>query len=306
MRAIRKPSIKVVFFLIFVFFFLIFRLIYIEETLDNLIFKNQSLTHEIIDEWRTLHQNDTILLNIIRNKYLIAPSKKPYDLKDANGDPSKNEGPHKYVIDLLQNKTGGFFVEYGAFDGETLSKTLVLERDYGWTGFMADPNIVNFEKLVTKNRKAWISNICLSTIGRPQMVDFAEFEGKEYGHLGATSLLKYYEHVKKNFKRTVTKVPCIPIFSVLLALNVTTVDFFTLDVEGSQLDILRTIPFDSILIKIFCIEWHLVPEGKAELRRFVESKGYKLIADIKQGSSADFIFVHKSVPLSQKYYAENI
>lgn len=46
------------------------------------------------------------------------------------------------------------------------------------------------------------------------------------------------------------QVQCIPLYSVLLAVNRTTVDFFSLDVEGSELDILKTVPFDQVVFKV--------------------------------------------------------
>ena len=41
-------------------------------------------------------------------------------------------------------------------------------------------------------------------------------------------------------------VPCYPVETLLYALNVTKVDFFSLDVEGQELAILKTIPFDKV------------------------------------------------------------
>ena len=46
------------------------------------------------------------------------------------------------------------------------------------------------------------------------------------------------------------QVQCFPIFSILTALNVKTVDYFSLDVEGNELDVLRTIPWDKVNIRV--------------------------------------------------------
>ena len=45
--------------------------------------------------------------------------------------------------------------------------------------------------------------------------------------------------------RTVVDVPCLPIFTLLAALDFPTVDFFSLDVEGAELGILQTIPWEN-------------------------------------------------------------
>ena len=43
---------------------------------------------------------------------------------------------------------------------------------------------------------------------------------------------------------------CLPFFSVLLALGNPTVDYFSLDVEGAELPILKTIPWHKVQIKV--------------------------------------------------------
>jgi len=46
-------------------------------------------------------------------------------------------------------------------------------------------------------------------------------------------------------------VQCLPVYSILLAVNRTTVDVFSLDIEGNELDVLQTIPFDKVDIKVY-------------------------------------------------------
>ena len=40
------------------------------------------------------------------------------------------------------------------------------------------------------------------------------------------------------------EVLCIPVKSILKAINLTHINFFSLDVEGAELDILKSIPFN--------------------------------------------------------------
>jgi len=46
------------------------------------------------------------------------------------------------------------------------------------------------------------------------------------------------------------KIQCLPLFSILSALNQTIIDYLSLDVEGSELEVLKTIPFKSLDIKV--------------------------------------------------------
>ena len=61
---------------------------------------------------------------------------------------------------------------------------------------------------------------------------------------------KINEFIKSDVKPGLLSVQCFPLYSILLALNKTTVDYFSLDVEGSDLDVLRTIPWDKVDIKV--------------------------------------------------------
>ena len=59
------------------------------------------------------------------------------------------------------------------------------------------------------------------------------------------------------------EVLCIPVKSILKASNLTHINFFSLDVEGAELDILKSIPFNVVTIDFFMIEY-LIPFSKRE------------------------------------------
>ena len=73
---------------------------------------------------------------------------------------------------------------------------------------------------------------------------------------------------------------CFPFFSLMLALNVTHVDYFSLDVEGLELAVLKTIPFDQIDISVFTVEFIHGPDKGAGYVDFMQTKGYKLHSTI--------------------------
>ena len=45
-------------------------------------------------------------------------------------------------------------------------------------------------------------------------------------------------------------VQCFPFYSILLALNHTKVDFFSLDVEGHELKVLKTVPWHKLDVRV--------------------------------------------------------
>ena len=64
-----------------------------------------------------------------------------------------------------------------------------------------------------------------------------------------------------------SKVICFPFFSILSAIGNPVIDYFSLDVEGSELPILRSIPWAKVTVKVkyfislFPIEFMLIIAG---------------------------------------------
>jgi hypothetical protein len=95
---------------------------------------------------------------------------------------------------------------------------------------------------------------------------------------------------------------CFPIFSLLSAMNVKTVDYFSLDVEGHEYQVLRTIPFDKIHIKVLSVEYIHDKEGSDAIVDLMRGKGYRVVTKVTNGNNFanDLIFAHKSVIISEK------
>ena len=52
------------------------------------------------------------------------------------------------------------------------------------------------------------------------------------------------------YSNKISRVICFPLYAILLALGNPVVDFFSLDVEGAELLILKTIPWPKVNIKV--------------------------------------------------------
>lgn len=53
------------------------------------------------------------------------------------------------LIDAIQPKRGGYFVELGANDGIMQSNTFKLQRHFGWTGLLIEPSPIRFAECVS-------------------------------------------------------------------------------------------------------------------------------------------------------------
>ena len=69
-------------------------------------------------------------------------------------------GQDALVLWLLNQKTNGYFIEFGAADGVNISNTFILEKDYGWSGILCEPARVYKDRL-SSNRKCTIVDKCV-------------------------------------------------------------------------------------------------------------------------------------------------
>ncbi|KAK7071150.1 hypothetical protein SK128_009760 [Halocaridina rubra] len=90
------------------------------------------------------------------------------------------------------------------------------------------------------------------------------------------SRLSMLSNSKKDEKPVIT-VQTLPLYSILKALNVTVVDFLSLDIEGYEVKILKTLPWDKVKFRLMCIEINHVPEGVHHLVKYLKGKGYQFL-----------------------------
>ena len=113
------------------------------------------------------------------------------------------------------------------------------------------------------------------------------------GQLGRLSI----DHTRAGRQQPHNSALCFPLESILLALNRTQVDYFILDVEGLELDVLRSLPLDRLHIDIISAEFLHSREPVSEYHRLLSDHGYVLYATVK---SMDYIFVKKHLLLDSK------
>lgn len=155
------------------------------------------------------------------------------------------------------------------------------------------------QQLYNKNRHAWILPHCLSTTNKVETVEFdaASFNG---GIILPDKILpsdlgrEVSRSEEERWGKTIT-VQCFPLQSVLVALGNPIVDYLSLDVEGSEFPILKSLDWDKVDISIISVEMNhagLIFEGSQEdIRNYMDSKGYQYIGTIK----IDDIFIKKEL-----------
>ena len=142
------------------------------------------------------------------------------------------------------------FIELGAFDGVSHSNTLLLEACHGWNGVLIEGNPVNFAKLEKAHRRASLVHSAITTACPPgNVINYTKAGGEVSGLTIAQNCAKHHHSICDRVKPWVqVPVPCSTLSSVLTRVGVAEeVDFFSLDVEGHELSVLRSLDDRSIL-----------------------------------------------------------
>ena len=148
-------------------------------------------------------------------------------------------------------KCGGTFVEMGAFDGLNLSISLFFERHLNWKGLLIEANPVNYE-LVLKNR--------------PNTTSFGaaagDCPGGAINFTGESALGHLVDEKMNTFlkaeNKPIIQVPCLPLGLLLKRAGLEEIDYFILDVEGSEYSALKTMDW-SIPVKVWIVEMNHSP-----------------------------------------------
>lgn len=169
--------------------------------------------------------------------------------------------------DKMQN-TSGVFLEVGGNDGIQGSNTLFLERCLQWRGLMIEAHPAYFEAMTTN---------------RPGLVGISSALCEKKGHATFTaeaserSMLEDLDHVNEHGNGI--SVPCNRLDDILDVLAIDHIDVFSLDVEGAELEVVKSIDWSKASFGVMIVEdnyfdWDGDKHTQiTETRRIIEEAG---------------------------------
>lgn len=200
-------------------------------------------------------------------------------------------GQDKYLNEnVFKNKENGVFVDIGAFDGVTHSNSYYFEKNLNWTGICIEPLPNKFKELKSC-RNCICINSCISN--EEAIVKFIEVNGAPAMLSGMQKNydLRHLARLKNEIVRDggsykIIDIPARNINNILKENNLFKIDYLSLDTEGSELEILKSIDFDSFYIHAISVENNY---SDPNFKLFLESKGFKYLITL---GSQDEIYVN--------------
>lgn len=192
---------------------------------------------------------------------------------------TSQHGQDTFVFEWFKGKKNGLFLDIGANDGKILSNTYFLEKELGWTGLAVEPHPQVFKSLQA-NRNCDLVQACVG----PQ-AGTCRFTCLGMSHSMLSGMTEFQsESQRKRISRKLAKenagvteldLPVVTVNGLLASRNINAIDFLSLDTEGGELDILKSIDFSSFEIGCIAVENN---DYDFAFRRFLSKKGFKLVA----------------------------
>ena len=221
-----------------------------------------------------LHANLSRKMSIIDRILQLSLTQKIELIKLVNQAYSEL-GQELIILLLTDFKRNGCFVEIGASDGIECSNTKLLEENYNWHGLLVEPNPIHRQML--SNRKAFKNFNAVS-------------KSNGFVYFNQSGSLSYTSHNKNKNAQLITTVTLDSVLSHYFDPQKTIIDFISIDIEGSELDVLSNFEFSKWTIKYFFVEHNY--KNEELLDKLMNSYGY--VRFLSKWSNQDAYYHHMS------------
>lgn len=203
------------------------------------------------------------------------------------------EGEDLIVLELLNYKKDGFFVDVGAHHPFRFSNTQLL-KNHGWTGINIEPNPRLYHKFSEVRKDDINLNCGVSASSDTELIYY------QFDEAALNTFSKEISEVRlaegyKLLGQTLIQVKSLEQILKTHAQD-RYIDLLSVDVEGLDFEVLKTNNWELFNPKCVLIEDHQFQFGKSsEIESYLRSRGYELVARTLRNS----IFIHRQ-PDSRK------
>jgi len=189
---------------------------------------------------------------------------------------------------VFKGKRGGRFIEIGGHDGITGSNCLFFELFRGWGGLLVEPSPTLKAKAAQVRRCPCLGVAVAGGDGKAEFLDVRE------GLTQMGGILRTYDPERRaaveadpRHKGRIITVPTRPLAGILEDRGISEADYVSLDVEGGEMEVLSTFPFERFRIAAWTIENNA---GSEDIPRLMSAQGYRLV----EGLGVDDVYLRDS------------
>lgn len=197
---------------------------------------------------------------------------------------------------IFKNNKNGFYVDVGANHPTRISNTYFFEKELNWNGICIEPQKDMFE-LLQKERKS--INLNYGVYNKKTELKFCNTI------TGLSGIVETYEpkHIErinkesneKKIQNIITKIKVDTLENVFEKYNVKTVDYISIDTEGSEFEVLQGINYKKVKINVIDIEDNYPQSKKSKLvNNFLLENNFKYIGNIE----FDKIYINNDIKFS--------
>ena len=180
---------------------------------------------------------------------------------------NSQDGQDQYLENqIFKGHKNGFFVDVGAHDGISINNTLFFEQMHGWSGINIEPIPSVYNKL-QKNRASCINLNCAinDTEGEIDFIlncGYSEMISGIKQHFDKRHLARLNRECNEmGSVSSVVKVNGLRLESIFEQYNIQHVNYLSIDVEGAEFTVIKSINFHKVFIDIIGFENNYDDDG---------------------------------------------
>jgi FkbM family methyltransferase len=172
--------------------------------------------------------------------------------------------------EFAKNTRNGIFVDVGAFDGAIMSNSYFFETQLDWAGICIEAHPAHFAKL-KQNRN------CTCVHG-------AAFDKKTKIRLRVSTVNKMLSGIdgahntehRMRGKISFLDIDTVVLKDLFVEHGIKTVDYLSVDTEGSELEVLKGIDFTKTHVNVINFEHNFDKPHYEKIKTFLVNRGFRL------------------------------
>ena len=191
-------------------------------------------------------------------------------------------GPGSAFVAAGGETRKGFYIEAGAVQGTVFdSNSIFFERFLGWRGLLVEANPFSFAKLVVRRPAAYRLETALCETTGTLRFNLPDHQRTADGCCGKADGRGKYQ------------MRCTPLGGVLEAIGQRHVDFWSLDVEGAEMDVLKGFDWARHSLSVLLIE--VYPRFRKRYEAFLAARGLVRLTDFRSPTGLNQVWYNASL-----------